>query len=861
MVSEACYRHFSYELYRYANAEEVENLYAEMRERLNGGGSREDNYGGIFRLLWEYTKFVLKIENGQPVCRQEQLVEWRRCFFFLGQDLLTTAHMAYHDAQNGGKTVSFVWPVQIHTDDRRFHEIMRRGLEENHYHLNGSTRGFDISWICLMNHPKHIGSFFGKELHGRLTEKTANDSFLENLNPGVWYGTHDNKWEWGKRVQIASYVRGLLFRWLNEGDPILVSEPAEEGEERPEVASPMDEDIRFIELEDRAENAINLVWGLRCRYGQAGAFLLPGERRAVLDYAITGRVMDGMSRDNPYRMLAGERALLYDALFKIYRGDFLNTDRMYKFMDLFYLYLLLKVQFRGEIIQVNQRTGFHNFAFYQNRKSVLFEKFSEYNLEALRLSVAAGLKRENIKSLEMRIAPRTRAVDEYKQILKLDHEIAFVCEGKEWGAKDTTNVRNGSKLPYFFVLHFPKIKEEAKERELQGICRNVVMRGKTRRQAMAIADAMGNSSWLCTRIRGIDACTYEIGCRPEVFGTEFRFLRNFLPEREPDPDASGDIVYPRLSATYHVGEDFLDLADGLRAIDEAILFLELQRGDRLGHALALGVEPDDYYQFKHGRIVINKQDHLDNLVWMLYRAQSLNIDMPKLLYQRLKNKAEQLLDEIYGGNWNLQTYYNSWKLRGDDPQYYRTGSFRMTPESYGLQAQVQRYELRQSDELRTYRGNGRICELYYRYHFEQEVKARGAKIEVVPIDQAYVDLIRMIQDGLQREVSQRGIGIECNPSSNVLIGTFSRYRQHPIFRFNPVGREDGGHKIMVSVNTDDQGVFDTSLENEFGLLASCLCTEEIPFSGKRYHAEEIYEHTEYLRTLGFAQVFPAAHPR
>lgn len=41
--------------------------------------------------------------------------------------------------------------------------------------------------------------------------------------------------------------------------------------------------------------------------------------------------------------------------------------------------------------------------------------------------------------------------------------------------------------------------------------------------------------------------------------------------------------------TYHTGEDFLDIVDGLRAIDEAMLFLQMEKGERLGHAMALGV--------------------------------------------------------------------------------------------------------------------------------------------------------------------------------------------------------------------------------------------------------------------------------
>ena len=72
-----------------------------------------------------------------------------------------------------------------------------------------------------------------------------------------------------------------------------------------------------------------------------------------------------------------------------------------------------------------------------------------------------------------------------------------------------------------------------------------------------------------------------------MFAHAFRYLREF----------------GGLGRTYHVGEDFYDLIDGLRAIDEAITFFELGKNDRLGHALALGVNPYDYYNHRRYNIV------------------------------------------------------------------------------------------------------------------------------------------------------------------------------------------------------------------------------------------------------------------
>ena len=72
----------------------------------------------------------------------------------------------------------------------------------------------------------------------------------------------------------------------------------------------------------------------------------------------------------------------------------------------------------------------------------------------------------------------------------------------------------------------------------------------------------------------MDACSQEIACRPEVFAPAFRYLRYMaVAERSclmPE--------VPPLRFTYHVGEDFLDVTDGLRAIDEAVRYLRLGAG-------------------------------------------------------------------------------------------------------------------------------------------------------------------------------------------------------------------------------------------------------------------------------------------
>lgn len=114
------------------------------------------------------------------------------------------------------------------------------------------------------------------------------------------------------------------------------------------------------------------------------------------------------------------------------------------------------------------------------------------------------------------------------------------------------------------------------------------------------------------------------------FATEFRYVR----ERVKKNIRKG--ISSEIGITYHVGEDFLGIADGLRAIHEAIRFLKLVKGDRLGHAIVLGIEPISYYRLKRN-IFLTKQDYLDNVVWLLYRSAELNVEISRSDREMLKD--------------------------------------------------------------------------------------------------------------------------------------------------------------------------------------------------------------------------------
>lgn len=84
-----------------------------------------------------------------------------------------------------------------------------------------------------------------------------------------------------------------------------------------------------------------------------------------------------------------------------------------------------------------------------------------------------------------------------------------------------------------------------------------------------------------------------------------------------------------------------------------------------------------------------------------------------------------------------------------------------------------------------------------------------------------------------------------------------QYEEHPILRFNArkLKHIESNVSMNVSINTDDQGVFDTLLENEYALMALALKKAKDADFEPLYDIEDIYEWVDYVRKMGIEQIF------
>lgn len=118
-----------------------------------------------------------------------------------------------------------------------------------------------------------------------------------------------------------------------------------------------------------------------------------------------------------------------------------------------------------------------------------------------------------------------------------------------------------------------------------------------------------------------------------------------------------------------------------------------------------------------------------------------------------------------------------------------------------------------------------------------------------------IEVAKCTQSEMRKVIATQGIAIESNPTSNYKIGRFDRYDELPLFLFCSVRSSKEKSAISTSINTDDRGVFATSIEREYSLI--CRAMEKMRYpSGKRmYNEGKAQEYINKIRMNGVNQCF------
>ena len=306
-------------IFRTRSYDELQNNYDILLQSMRGKNSEDIS---VFNSVMNLTEKLLIYDGSEIRCKFDELLRWREISFYLGQDLLTCAFIASEDLKYGETNrCFFAWLPIIRSDDNRLHNILDKGMAENHFHLAGSTKVFELNWICLMNliegriHDfKKIKSGMQRYQMDRLDLSVKNEDLYSICQKGA-------------------LIRCYLFAVL-KGNSYLK-------EQLEKMLRNLENGADINSYTAKFQDLINL-----CKNGYGARVKYEG----ILDYALEKDMID--LNDSECRLLAGERRFLYEC-YKAAKDRRFDTNQK----NYFYQYLIIRTYFRGEMIQINRKNG------------------------------------------------------------------------------------------------------------------------------------------------------------------------------------------------------------------------------------------------------------------------------------------------------------------------------------------------------------------------------------------------------------------------------------------------------------------------------------------------------------------------
>ncbi|HKS23412.1 MAG TPA: hypothetical protein VJZ76_11470 [Thermoanaerobaculia bacterium] len=307
-------------------------------------------------------------------------------------------------------------------------------------------------------------------------------------------------------------------------------------------------------------------------------------------------------------------------------------------------------------------------------------------------------------------------------------------------------------------------------------------------------------------LRGVDIANHELAVPAWVV----------IPSMQRVRDASRIAAsrmharWPRwnctpLRVTWHGGEDFRRLAEGIRRMHEPIEFGLLSPGDRIGHGIALGSDPRRMLR-DFPTVMQPREERLFDLLWELVRYRRGDMEPELSRIEVAREQASALGAAIFGDEVSLDALIAMREELHCVRKLDRIGF-----------AVPQPLDLPPFDGLR--------ADSLVRYYLRDPAVYRRAIVPIeVTMTESEVAMLESAQRFLAGTMGRMEITIESNPSSNQLIGDMSDLGEHPAFRIQPLPGDkpalDSG--VPMSINTDNPITFATRLADEYAYVYYAL---------------------------------------
>lgn len=490
-------------------------------------------------------------------------------------------------------------------------------------------------------------------------------------------------------------------------------------------------------------------------FGEESGFADANQKGMRIFDCASDYAMPKCDNESPYKFQTGERWLMHRVLNVLYKSEGIEDD----LFDWFYLYMLIKIRFRRECVHTNMRIGLSNYNHFYSKFKIEqtiiadVKKKLEYLCSTCLLSDLDTIEvRGSVSSLQFAVM----------QVNKNVHLIGSLYKRPQNGAATMENIRSESKKNADKYLE--KLKQN--QRKLH----NELDEDRSKINPIVALDTTGS----------------DLSAHPDVIAPYLRYIH----------EKAGLENF-----SYHIAEDFMDVVDGLRALDELITFADNPSNLRLAHATALSIDINKFYRERKRNVLCTNQCLLDNLVWLYF----MNSDEDKSILDKVSKKAADIFDVIYKDiAFDIEDYRKSMLLRGN-----------MHDETL-MPGVSERVLYCHSEECMEAKKSANAERLWDKY---RQVNEKGNELILYRMPVEFISLVIKAQKKLLDKVLQMNLSIESCPTSNLMIGPFERYIELPTLTFAKKG-------VRVSVNTDTKGIFATSLYMEYSLLACAMKKEK-----------------------------------
>ncbi|WP_082378901.1 hypothetical protein [Marinagarivorans algicola] len=490
------------------------------------------------------------------------------------------------------------------------------------------------------------------------------------------------------------------------------------------------------------------------------------------------------------------------------------------------LYILCMNNFQRFAVQRTDQAGFDWFQkFADDGVREHIELAYEARFRQLQGNSTSGAA--ELATLECRIAPKSSNAKNINLLSKVFEGFLCYHQGAEpyalHSACDLNDLAlkvSAIKKPALrLVTHFIKRPWQPKAGEAY----YQTLRNNLLTQAHLLVELLDNNPALKKILTGIDAAANELEAPPDVFAGLYRFCR----------------YHHIRHFTYHVGEDFKHLVSGIRAVHDAVTLLALRNGDRLGHATAIGILPKQWFEPMPKFIYMEQGAWLDDLLFV--RQVVLSTNTTRINLEWVEREIRRLIALLLPSPMTIDVLQDAFKYRHLLPEAL---------EGY-LQGQCLSYtswlwqEIEAVKKAKEHVGLEALECLRMRW-FDVGVLMRSAKKTKVCVTGFDADALLLLQQYVQHEIEKYGVVIETLPTSNIRISHYQSMHEHHVFRWLKIPERaiDGDANLMVSLGSDDPGIFSTSIKNEFYHI---FCTLMKHFS---YSPEEALKYAAQINENG-----------